>query len=155
MIEKSGSKTGAFDISKVEEGAFVLRFYGKMTAENGGGILKRLEPAMDALLGSDAPRHLKVDIRDVSYMDDFGALAVSRAMGMAASRNVTVEMAHAGGRFMDMIACFGQTRRKNLGPGEKEGLGWGKEQPFLCDKKRSPAPARIIPMPFLFRLSIR
>ena len=136
------SQTVESQTAEAQTGAFVLRFHGKMSGENGAAILKRLEPAMNDWLKSGALRHLTVDIRDVFCMDDFGALAVSTASRMAASKNVEVDIAHAGGRFLDLMVCFDSTRKPGVASGENRPFVWNKKQAVDGDKKKGSASVR-------------
>jgi anti-anti-sigma factor len=61
-----------YDVSVPEEGRVVFHLRGKMDASNAAHLIDKLT----AVIKDRGPSSLTVDLKEVSYMDDFGVLVL-------------------------------------------------------------------------------
>lgn len=69
-MEKSSFPTGLYEISETDNGSIVVRLTGKIDVENSASILQAILTAITMKPSNS----LSVDLKDVSYLDDFGAV---------------------------------------------------------------------------------
>ena len=61
-----------YDVSVTDEGGVVLHLLGKMGASNAAHLIEELS----TIIKDRDPSSLTVDLKEVSYMDDFGVLVL-------------------------------------------------------------------------------
>jgi phospholipid/cholesterol/gamma-HCH transport system permease protein len=62
-----------YEVSYVDEGAMTLHIQGRMDASNAAPMIE----AVKSLLADHQPKSLTVDLQNVTYLDDFGALVLA------------------------------------------------------------------------------
>jgi phospholipid/cholesterol/gamma-HCH transport system permease protein len=78
MTPANSGQDFRYEISKTEDGSMALRFRGRMDALSTGPVIKELKD----LLRAKIPRDITIDLGDVTYLDDFGALVLVEAKQM-------------------------------------------------------------------------
>jgi len=72
MKASENLQTNQYDVSVTDEGDLVFHLLGKMDASNAARLIDELS----AIVKDRGPSSLTVDLKEVSYMDDFGVLVL-------------------------------------------------------------------------------
>ena len=105
------AKSGSYEISESGEGTFVLRFEGKMYVENASRILKALKAEIKFLAGKNRVDLLSIDLSNLLYIDDFGALVISGIRRIPGLKKTKVEISKASDGILSVMHSF--DRKKN------------------------------------------
>ncbi len=82
-----------YDVSMTDEGGMVLHLQGKMGASNAARLIQELI----TIIKEREPSSLTVDLKEVSYMDDFGVLVLMELRNGMIDRRGQFSLENAGG----------------------------------------------------------
>jgi phospholipid/cholesterol/gamma-HCH transport system permease protein len=92
MANPDPFETWTYEVSETSAGGIILDLKGSMDAANSASILRA---AAHALQGRSFPS-LTVDLENVTYLDDFGALVLVQLKQTAANKNADFHLMNAG-----------------------------------------------------------
>jgi phospholipid/cholesterol/gamma-HCH transport system permease protein len=78
----------AYQLDPEPDGRWVLRFYGRLDIDTAPKNLRRLSAALNKI----RPAVLGIDLSNVTYMDDYGALLISELRSMPMLRGAGIEI---------------------------------------------------------------
>jgi phospholipid/cholesterol/gamma-HCH transport system permease protein len=89
-------------VSECEGGGIILHLEGRMDVTNAASIMSEL----DSLLHDRPFSSLTVDLEGVTYLDDFGSLALVELKQLMASRNGQFLLINAHGKTSEALSIF-------------------------------------------------
>jgi len=113
IIKTGRLKFGSYEVSEAGKNAFVLRVEGKIYVKNAGSVLKTIKSAIDSLSPGEKVDMLTIDLENVLYMDDFGALAISGISRIPSLKESKVEIVSADSGTLSVINSFDRDRKNN------------------------------------------
>jgi phospholipid/cholesterol/gamma-HCH transport system permease protein len=102
------SETWSYEVSESSTGGITLDLKGSMDATNSASILRA---AIHAIQGRPFPS-LTIDLENVTYFDDFGALVLVQLKQMAGNKNADFHLRNAG---PDVTRMLSIVRFESLG----------------------------------------
>jgi len=83
MINATDLESSRYDVTHRDDGAITLHFQGRMDADTAPAMIADLK----SLLTKSPPSALTVDLANVTYLDDFGALVLAELKKLMPGRN--------------------------------------------------------------------
>lgn len=108
MPSKAPQLSGFYDISSNDENGAVLRLKGRVDVKNAALLLKSLKPAISAI----SCEKLTADLKNVQYMDDYGAMVISEIKTFAESQDVAFEIIHINESTKGVLDLYASTKKK-------------------------------------------
>jgi len=90
------------DVSYDKKGGTTLHFKGRMDAGTAPAMIKGVQ----SLLTKNPPAPLTVDLAQVTYLDDFGALVLVEIKNLLPAGNDGLKITHAGESVKDVLAIL-------------------------------------------------
>ncbi len=113
-------------LEDVADGERRIRFKGKLDVKNAPAIIR----AVFASIEKHPPLRVIADLSDISYLDDFGVLALDRIRKVAAGKGASFAMEGVGPKAAEILALFNfpdsdksQPAAKRPEPGLLVGIG--------------------------------
>jgi phospholipid/cholesterol/gamma-HCH transport system permease protein len=119
MNNSPDTSTGGFEVTLDEDGATTLHFEGRMDAGTAPAMIKGAK----SLLMKNPPATLTVDLAQVTYLDDFGALVLVELKNLMSGGKDRLLLTNAGEKVKEVLAIL-----------NFDALG----EPVSYTKKRSP-----------------
>ncbi|CAB5105426.1 ABC transporter, permease protein (cluster 9, phospholipid) [Olavius algarvensis associated proteobacterium Delta 3] len=102
MVESEHDVPARFDVSMDPDGECRLRLTGRLDVVNVSGIQQEIMAAIDR----HRPRRLLLDLCDVTYLDDFGALLISQLRDSVLLRSGTLRLANVPEHVQQMLSLI-------------------------------------------------
>ena len=102
MVESEHDASAHFDVTMDPDGDCRLRLKGRLHVENISGIQKQVLSAIEAR----QPKRLLLDLSEVTYLDDFGALILSQVRDTVQAQGGTFELRHVPGHVQQMLSLI-------------------------------------------------
>lgn len=90
------------EVTYDEKGVTTLHFKGRMDA----GTAPALIMGVKSLLTQNSPADLTIDLAQVTYLDDFGALVLVEIKNLLPAGNDRLKLTHAGKKVKDVLAIL-------------------------------------------------
>jgi phospholipid/cholesterol/gamma-HCH transport system permease protein len=90
------------DVSYDEKGVTTLHFIGRMDAGTAPSLIKMVK----SLLTKNPPADLTIDLAQVTFLDDFGALVLVEIKNLLPAGNGQLKLTHAGQKVKDVLAIL-------------------------------------------------
>lgn len=91
-----------YEASEDRAGGLILHLTGRMDSANAGAMLRDLTP----LLHTRTPASLRVDLADVTYVDDFGVLVLIQLRHMMTSRSGAFSLLHVNDKVKEILSLL-------------------------------------------------
>ncbi len=88
-----------YEISENTEDGTTIRFHGRMDSSNAGSLMEDLS----RYFSQNPPGNLTVDMENVTYLDDFGALVLVELRKIAVKGNGDFNLRHPGEKIREML----------------------------------------------------
>jgi len=100
MVESEHDVSAHFDVTMDPDGDCLLRLKGRFDVGNISGIQKKLMAAID----TRRPKIVRLDLSEVTYLDDFGALLLSQLRDNVQRRGAIFELIKAPDHVQQMLS---------------------------------------------------
>jgi phospholipid/cholesterol/gamma-HCH transport system permease protein len=97
--ERSIKDLTPFEISKNTQDGTTIRFHGRMDSSNAGSLMEDLS----RYFSKNPPGNLTVDMENVTYLDDFGALVLVELRKIVVKGNGDFNLRHPGEKIREML----------------------------------------------------
>jgi phospholipid/cholesterol/gamma-HCH transport system permease protein len=94
-----GKDLTPFEISKNTQDGTTIRFHGRMDSSNAGSLMEDLS----RYFSKNPPGNLTVDMENVTYLDDFGALVLVELRKIVVKGNGDFNLHHPGEKIREML----------------------------------------------------
>lgn len=88
-----------YDISKNAQGDTTISFHGRMDSGNAGSFMEDLS----RYFSENPPGNLTVDLKNVTYLDDFGTLVLVELRKITVKANGDFQLLHPGEKIREML----------------------------------------------------
>jgi phospholipid/cholesterol/gamma-HCH transport system permease protein len=102
MTNAPDSESSRYDVTHRGDGAIILHFQGRMDADTAPALIADLK----SLLTKFPPSALTVDLANVTYLDDFGALVLAELKNLMPGRKDRFLLTNASDTINDMLSIL-------------------------------------------------
>ena len=106
MKNPQGQQQFEYEMSVGDKGDITVRIQGNMDATNASQMIKELT----ALLKTRSPSSLTVDLRNVTYLDDFGTLVLVELKEIMTGRKAGFYLINASDSIRETLSILDLTR---------------------------------------------